>query len=154
MTDTTSGKRVEPSVLRKGNLLILSLAVVLLGGCTLTGSLAKEAVLSLTEREGRERFTLAGELPAHFSIQATADLLPDNPDRCQGCSIGPGEGVTRGLITAYTAPHLDRPTGFCVAIPRACHFGLCNGTLRRVALQSLGRCGQQRWQDDAAPGGV
>src|SRR5690606_37156712 len=115
MTDTTSGKGVERSVLRKGNLLILSLFMAFLGDCTLTGSLAKEGVLSLTEREGRERFTLTGELPAHFSIQATAYFSPDNPERCQVYSIGQGVEVTRELITQYTTTYHDRPTD----IPRA-----------------------------------
>ncbi|MGN5520150.1 hypothetical protein VF673_14905, partial [Halopseudomonas sp. Lyrl_26] len=154
MTDTTSGKGVEPSVLRKGNLLILSVSMTFLGGCTLTSSLAKEGVLSLTEREGRERFTLAGELPAHFSIQATAYFSPDNPERCQVYSIGQGREVTRELITQYTTPYHDRPADFSLAIPLTYHIGLCNGTLRRVALQFIGRYGQQHWQDDAAHGGL
>ncbi|WP_188637346.1 hypothetical protein, partial [Halopseudomonas pertucinogena] len=154
MTDTTSGKGVEPSVLRKGNLLILSLVMVLLGGCTLTGSLAKEGVLSLTEREGRERFILTGELPAHFSIQATAYFSPDNPERCQVYSIGQGREVTRELITQYTTTYHDHPADFSMDIPLTYHIGLCNGTLRRVALQFIGRYGQQRWQDDAAYGGL
>ncbi|GGJ00281.1 hypothetical protein [Halopseudomonas pertucinogena] len=154
MTDTTSGKGAEPLVLRKGKPLILSLSMAFLGGCTLTGSLAKEAVLSLTEREGRERFTLTGELPAHFSIRATAYFSPDNPERCQVYSIGQGEEVTRELITQYTTPYHDHPADFSMDIPLTCHIGLCNGTLRRVALQFIGRYGQQRWQDDAAHGGL
>src|SRR5690554_5205590 len=154
MTDTTSGKGVEPSVLRKGKLLILSLFMAFLGGCTLTGSLAKEAVLSLTEREGRERFTLAGELPAHFSIQATAYFSPDNPERCQVYSIGQGEEVTRELITQYTTPYHDRPADFSMDIPLTYHIGLCNGTLQQVALLIRGRYGEQSWQHHASHGGL
>ncbi|GGJ00287.1 hypothetical protein [Halopseudomonas pertucinogena] len=154
MVNTTSGKSVEPLVLRKGKLLILSVFMTFLGGCTLTISLAKEAVLSLTEREGRERFTLAGELPAHFSIRATAYFSPDNPERCQVYSIGQGREVTRELITQYTTTYHDHPADFSMDIPLTYHIGLCNGTLRRVALQFIGRYGQQRWQDDAAHGGL
>ena len=134
--------------------LILPLSLAFLGGCTLTGSLAKEGVLSLTEREGRERFTLAGELPAHFSIQATAYFSPDNPERCQVYSIGQGREVTRELITQYTTPYHDRPADFSMDIPLTYHIGLCNGTLQQVALQFIGRYGQKRWQDDAAHGGL
>src|SRR5690606_32329994 len=128
MTDTTSGKGVEPSVLRKGKLLILSLFMAFLGGCTLTGSLAKEAVLSLTVREGRERFILTGELPAHCSIQATAYSSADNPVRCQVYSIGQGEEVTGELMTQYSTPYDDRPADVSLAIPLTYHIGVCNGT--------------------------
>src|SRR5690554_5838118 len=154
MTDTTSGKGAEPSVLRKGNLLILSLVMVLLGGCTLTSSLAKEAVLSLTEREGRERFTLAGELPAHFSIQATAYFSPDNPERCQVYSIGQGEEVTRELITQYTTTYHDHPADFSLAIPLTYHIGLCNGTLQQVALLIRGRYVDESWLHLAGHGAL
>ena len=154
MVNTTSGKSVEPLVLRKGKLLILSVFMTFLGGCTLTGSLAKEAVLSLTEREGRERFTLAGELPAHFSIQATAYFSPDNPERCQVYSIGQGEEVTRELITQYTTPYHDRPADFSMDIPLTYHIGLCNGTLQHVALLIRGRYGERSWQHHASHGGL
>src|SRR5690606_41858992 len=97
MAKTTSGKSVEPLVLRKGKLLILSVFMTFLGGCTLTSSLAKEAVLSLTERQGRARFTLPGELPAPFSIRATAYFSLDSPERCQVYSIGQGRELTREL---------------------------------------------------------
>src|SRR5690606_4403231 len=107
--------------------LILPLSLTLLGGCTLTGSLAKEGVLSLTEREGRERFTLAGELPAHFSIQATAYFSPDNPERCQVYSIGQGEEVTRELITAYTAAHRTQPADYHRDLPLCRRVRFCNG---------------------------
>src|SRR5690606_21383155 len=154
MTDTTSANGAEPLVLRKGNLLILSLVMVLLGGCTLTGSLAKEAVLSLTEREGRERFTLTGELPAHFSIQATAYFSPDNPERCQVYSIGQGEAESRERIIQYTTPYQDRPADVSMDVPLTYHFGLCNGTLQQVALLIRGRYGGKSWQHHASHGGL
>src|SRR5690606_21821144 len=122
--------------------------------CTLTGSLAKEGVLSLTEREDRERFTLTGELPAHFSIQATAYFSTYNPELWQVYSIGQGREFTRELITQYTPPYHDRRADFSMYIPLTYHIGLCNGTLQQVALLIRGRYGEQSWQHHRSHGGL
>ncbi|QJD57833.1 hypothetical protein HG264_02345 [Pseudomonas sp. gcc21] len=133
---------------------LLLLPLVLLTACNATGSLVKESALSLTEREGRESFTLAGELPANFLIQATAQFNPLNPERCQVYNMGLGHNVTRDTRTQYRTEFQDKPSSFSFDIPLTYHIGLCDMELSGVGLLIRGRYGEESWQHHRSTGGI
>ena len=134
--------------------LLLLLPFALLTACNATSSLVKESALSLTEREGRESFKLAGELPANFLIQATAQFNPLNPERCQIYNMGLGHNVTRDTRKQYSTEFQDEPSSFSFDIPLTYHIGLCDMELGRVALTMEGRYGNKDWQRHGAYGGI
>ncbi len=126
--------------------LLLCLSTLALAACSFTGSLAKESVLSLTERGGREHFTLAGELPAHFQLQTTAKYDVLDASKCQTYSIGLGENVTRDMIRQETTDLKNVPHNFSLKIPLMHHVGTCAAELRHIKLDFEGRYGDQSWQ--------
>ncbi|MEH6386659.1 hypothetical protein [Pseudomonas profundi] len=134
--------------------LLLLLPLVLLTACNATGSMVKESALSLTEREGRESFTLAGKLPANFLIQATAQFNPLNPERCQVYNMGQGHNVTRDTRTQYRTEFQDEPSSFSFDIPLTYHIGLCDMELGGVGLLIRGRYGEASWQHHRSTGGI
>ncbi len=126
--------------------LMLCLSTFALAACSLTGSLAKESALSLTERGGRESFTLAGSLPANFQLQATATYGVQDASKCQTYSIGLGENVTRDMIRQETTELKDHPHNFALKFPLTHHIGSCSSELSHIKLEFDGRYGEHRWQ--------
>jgi hypothetical protein len=124
----------------------LALSAVLLSACAPMGSLVKESALGLTERDGREHFTFAGELPADFGIEVSARYYPLNPERCQTFSMGSGDYVVRDGYKQYEAEFKSKPSRFSFDIPLSRHIGLCNMQLGRIAFLMEGRYGEESWQ--------
>ena len=135
-------------------ILLLSLPIILLTACSAAGSLVKESALSLTEREGKESFTLAGEMPAHFLIQATARFNALNPERCQVYNMGLGHDVTRDASKQYSTEFQDNPSPFSFDIPLTYRIGGCDMELGGIGLLIRGRYGDQRWQHHRSTGGI
>ena len=132
--------------------LYLVLPAVLLSACAPMGSLVKESALGLTERDGREHFTFAGELPADFSIRVSARYYPLNPERCQTFSMGSGDYVVRDGYKQYETEFKSKPSRFSFDIPLSRHIGLCDMELGRVAFFMGGRYGERSWDKDGDHG--
>ena len=135
-------------------LILLGLAAITLTGCSLTGHLAKEGALSLTERNGREHFTLAGELPANFMLQATTRYAPLTPEHCKVYDYGLGREVMRDGYEQEETGYRDRPHEFKLKIPLNKSIGLCRMEAYQVSLLIRGRYGEKDWQTHRALGGI
>ncbi|MEZ2744581.1 hypothetical protein ACBQ16_05220 [Halopseudomonas bauzanensis] len=135
-------------------LILIGLAAITLTGCSLTGHLAKEGALSLTERNGREHFTLAGELPANFMLQATTKYAPLTPEHCKVYDYGLGREVMRDGYEQEETGYRDRPHEFKLKIPLNKSIGLCRMEAYQVSLLIRGRYGEKDWQTHRALGGI
>ena len=130
----------------------LALPLVLLSACAPMGSMVKESAMGLTERDGRDHFTFAGELPADFGIRVSARYYPLNPERCQTFSMGTGGYVVRDGYKQYETEFKSKPSRFSFDIPLSRHVGLCNMALGRVAFFMGGRYGERSWDKDGDHG--
>lgn len=135
-------------------LALLCLTATALSGCDWVLGLAKEGALSLTEHSGAEHFTLAGELPANFMLQATTKYSAVDPARCQTYSIGLGRDVTRQGYEQYDTGYADQPHTFSLKIPLTKHIGRCSMQAYQVSFRIRGRYGEKDWQAHSSTGGI
>lgn len=135
-------------------LSLLCLAAMALSGCSLAGHMTKEGAMSLTERNGREHFTLAGELPADFMLQATTKYYPVEPEHCQVYSYGLGRDVTRDGYEQEETGYSKKPHTFKIKIPLNKYIGRCTMRASQVSLLIRGRYGEKDWQETHAFGGI
>lgn len=132
--------------------LYLALPILLLSGCSMMGSLAKESALTLTERFGREHFTFAGDLPDNFGIEVSTTYYPLSPEHCQVYNYGLERYVAREGYKQYTAEINPRPSHFSFDIPMTYHIGLCDMKLGRITYLMEGRYGDRSWDRDGDHG--
>ncbi|WP_339650690.1 hypothetical protein [Halopseudomonas pelagia] len=134
--------------------LLLCLSTLTLTACSFAGHMAKEGALSLTERSGREYFTLAGKLPANFKLQASAQYGVLDEEKCQVRNFGVSGTSTRTMVIQQNTALKDHPHSFSLKIPLTHHVGLCDSELYRVALYVTGHYGEESWQQDRHGGGI
>ena len=134
--------------------ILLGLAVIALKGCGFVSGLTKEAVLSLTERKGRESFIFAGDLPANFMLQATTKYYAIEPELCQTYSLGLGRNVTRQGYEHYDTGYADQPHQFSFNVPLTKHIGRCSMQAYQVSFRIRGRYGEKDWQTHSSTGGI
>lgn len=134
--------------------LYLALPILLLSGCSMMGSLAKESALSLTERFGREHFTFAGELPENFGVEVSTTYYPLSPEHCQVYNYGLERYVAREGYKQYTTEIKPRPSRFSFDIPMTYHIGLCDMKLGRITFRMRGRYGEESWQKHSDYGAI
>ncbi|AWM59746.1 hypothetical protein [Pseudomonas songnenensis] len=103
---------------------------LLLSGCSALGSV------------GADTFTLEGELPADFALEAQAHYGVAN-----GCN---GRARTRSFESDFE----DRPHAYRFRIPVNYRDGLCEMRLARVGLFINGRYGDKDWQRTYDNGGL
>ena len=131
------------NVMTKGFYLV---AALLLSGCTAMGAAVKEGVLSLTDRDSREHFTFAGELPENFGIEVSARYSPLNPEHCQTYSMGVADYVVREGYRQFRQEPNSKASDFSFDIPMSIHVGLCHRTLARVSFLMKGVYGEKDWE--------
>jgi len=129
-------------------------SALLLTGCGIAVDLAKESVVSLTERTGREHFTLAGSLPANFKLSAVAHYQVLDVEKCQVRDFTSSGTRTRVMGAEYDTALEAHPHEFSLQIPLTRHIGLCHAELSRVRLNVTGYYGEENWQKDGHGGGI
>lgn len=134
--------------------ILLFSTLLLLTACSFVGHVAKEGVLSLTERSGREHFTLEGSLPANFELAAISYYRVLDEDKCQVRDFTSSGTSTRVMATQQDVELKDHPHNFSLEIPLTHHVGLCDSELSRVKLQVTGRYGEESWEQDRHGGGI
>jgi|TARA_R110000851_G_scaffold188575_1_gene338650 hypothetical protein len=118
--------------------LLLCLSTLTLTACSFAGHMAKEGALSLTERSGREHFTLEGKLPANFELMASAQYQVLDEEKCQVRNFGTSGTSTRNMTQQQTTELKNYPHDFSLKIPLTHHVGSCHSELYRVALYVTG----------------
>lgn len=123
--------------------LLLCLSTLALTACSLVGHMAKEGALSLTERSGREHFTLAGKLPANFELSALIYYQVVDAEKCQVRNFTSSGTSTRSMATQQDTELKSQPHAFSMEIPLTHHIGSCDSELSRVKLQITGHYGER-----------
>ena len=134
--------------------ILLCLSTLALTACSFAGHMAKEGVLSLTERSGREHFTLAGSLPANFELMASAQYQVLDAEKCQVRDFSSSGTSTRTMVIQQSTELNNHPHDFSLNIPLTHHVGLCHSELYRVALYVTGHYGEESWKQDRHGGGI
>lgn len=125
-----------------------------LTACSFAGHMAKEGALSLTERSGREYFTLAGNLPANFELAAVAHYQVLDEEKCQVRNFGVSGTSTRDMATQQDTELKNHPHDFSLKIPLTHHIGSCHSELYRVRLQVTGHYGEDIKRQSRHGGGL
>ena len=135
---------------------IMLLGAMLLGltACSFIGHVAKEGVVSLTERSGSEHFTLEGSLPANFELMASAQYRVLDEEKCQVHNFGISGTSTRDMTEQQSTERRNQPHTFSLDIPLTRHIGTCHSELYRVALFISGHYGEEYWQRHRHGGGI
>ncbi|PKM05229.1 MAG: hypothetical protein CVV16_02040 [Gammaproteobacteria bacterium HGW-Gammaproteobacteria-6] len=134
--------------------ILLCLSTLTLTACSFVGHMAKEGAVSLTERSGREHFTLAGNLPANFELMASAQYQVLDAEKCQVRDFTSSGTSTRTMVVQQRTELQDHPHDFSLNIPLTHHVGLCHSELYRVALYVTGHYGEESWKQDRHGGGI
>ncbi|PKM05228.1 MAG: hypothetical protein CVV16_02030 [Gammaproteobacteria bacterium HGW-Gammaproteobacteria-6] len=135
-------------------LMLLGAMLLDLTACSFVGHMAKEGMLSLTERSGREHFTLAGSLPANFELSAISYYQVLDEEKCQVRDFTSRGTSTRVMATQQDTELKDHPHTFSLEIPLTHHIGLCDSEMSRVKLQIKGHYGEEIWNQDRHGGGI
>jgi len=103
-----------------------------------------------------DSFTLKGNLPAEFGIDAIAFYTPLKPNTasCQAQTLEPGKTVTRRYAYEYSADFKNEPQAFSFDIPLNHTKKSCAMKLLDLRLAIRGRHGQQNWQSSYADGAL
>lgn len=124
-------------------------------GCSWVALAAKESALSVTGRNGFDRFTLAADMPAEFGLKAIARYGPvDSSASCMTDNFGSDRKVRRSHVQSYEQLYIDKPQSFAFKIPLTYSIGLCKMELGVVDLKILGRHGPKDWQNIYANGSL
>ncbi|WOD12162.1 hypothetical protein RPW65_04665 [Pseudomonas sp. NyZ704] len=134
--------------------LLLCLSTLTLTACSFAGHMAKEGALSLTERSGREHFTLEGKLPANFELMASAQYQVLDEDKCQVRNFGASGTSTRSMVIQQRTELNDYPHDFSLKIPLTHHVGSCHSELYRVALYVTGHYDERNDRQSRHGGGL
>jgi hypothetical protein len=134
-------------------LAALASALLVIGGCSLIVSAAKESALSVTGREGWDSFNLTGELPAEFGVEATVWYGPITPGAsCETDNIYTAKKMPRSHAKSFEQDFHPQAQTFNFKAPLKYSIGLCAMKIGRVDMKIRGRFGHKDWQqayDDA-----
>lgn len=134
--------------------LLLCLSTLTLTACSFARHMAKEGALSLTERSGREHFTLEGKLPANFQLAAVAQYQVLDEEKCQVRNFGSSGTSTRVMGAQQDTELKNHPHDFSLEIPLTQHVGSCDSELYRIKLQIKGHYGEESWKLGMHGGGI
>ncbi|QVW25385.1 hypothetical protein KJF94_07380 [Pseudomonas hormoni] len=107
-------------------LLLLSLTLPLLTGCTWGLLFIKEGAMELTSHYGIRRATIIVETPANFYASYTAYYKPRIPENCQFYGVGTGGYYTRDSKQKFEKSetrNLEQAIKF--KVPLTYHIGTC-----------------------------